>query len=232
VRQIYGITEAGLVTCVRRSEKTWPRGSVGSAAPGVELRIEPAPDTDSAQPDQADEDGGQTGRLLVRTQAMFEGYVGVAGPHLTEDGYYDTGDVVRLDSEGRLTVLGRKESFINVGGRKVNPRRLERILNDHEAVREAYVFGVERADGEQEIHAAVVLDTHTLFDVVAYCRASSLLPYEVPHHVHVLEQLPRTGLGKVDRQEVLAATRRPSRAVPYRVAAVPSPQTAPVRGER
>ncbi len=210
VRQIYGITEAGLVACVPRSVTAWPPGSAGFAAPGVELRIEPVPG-EAAEPGDPPS-AGRTGRLFVRTPALFEGYVGGSRPHLTGDGCYDTGDVVHLDPDGHLTVLGRKESFINVGGRKVNPRRLERVLAGHRAVREVFVFGVERPDHEQEIHAAVVLDSRTHLDeVLAYCRASALMPYEVPRHVHVLDRLPRTGMGKVDRQEVLAATQRPVR---------------------
>ncbi|MDG4766920.1 AMP-binding protein [Solwaraspora sp. WMMD406] len=218
VRQIYGITEAGLVACVPRSVTQWPPGSVGHPAPGVRLRIdsEPGPDDDELPPQPAP-DGSRTGRLYVWTLAMFEGYVGSTAPHLTEDGFYDTGDVVRLDADGVLTVLGRKGSFINVGGRKVNPRRVERLLSEHPAVRDAYVFGVERSDGEEEIHAAVVLDPQTYVDqVLAHCRAGTLMPYEIPHHVHVLERMPRTGMGKIDRAEVLAATRQPARAAVVR----------------
>lgn len=217
VRLIYGITEVGLVACVPRSARAWPLGSSGFAAPGVTLRVIPTPDADGSDPE-----GVSTGRLWVRTRAMFAGYVGDDRPYLSEDGFYDTGDVVRLDAAGHLSVLGRKESFINVGGRKVNPRRLERVLGEHAAVREVLVFGVERADGEEEIHAALVLDPGSRIDeVLAYCRTSRLRPYEVPHHVHVLDRMPRTGMGKVDRQEVLAATRRPAAVTTERATAHP-----------
>lgn len=209
VRQIYGITEAGLVCCVPRAAKSWPRGSVGTAAPGVVLRVEAAPD-DVVRPAA---DGVRTGHLLVRGPGLFEGYAGQAGPHLTEDGFYDTGDLVSLDAGGWLTVLGRKSTFINIGGRKVNPRRLERVLSEQDAIGDVYVFGVERPDGEEEIHAAVVLERPARVDeILAHCRAGPLLPYEVPRHVHVLDRMPRTGLGKVDRQAVLAATRSPAAA--------------------
>ena len=208
VRQIYGITEAGLVACVPYAVQDWPAGSVGRAAPGVSLRVEAITDPTDQEPAHAEP--GTTGRLLVRGPALFEGYAGSDTPHLTPDGYYDTGDMVRLDPDGFLTVLGRKGAFINVGGRKVSPQRVERLLGQHRAVRDVFVFGMERDDGEQEIQAAVVLNPDTGVDeVLAYCRAGALMPYEVPHHLHVLERMPRTGMGKVDRQEVLAATRQP-----------------------
>lgn len=206
IRQIYGITEAGLVTCVPQSVPSWPVGTAGFAAPGVTLRV----DTSWTGADATGiPGGGETGRLFVRTPTMFTGYWGRSDSVLTEDGYYDTGDLVRLDPSGHLFVLGRRDNFINVGGRKVNPQRIERILSGHPGVREAFVYGGDRADQEEEIHAAVVLDAATDTDeLVEYCRSRSLMPYEVPHRIHRLDRLPRTGMGKVDRQAVLAAVER------------------------
>lgn len=204
IRQIYGITEAGLVACVPQATTDWPAGSVGPAAPGVTLRIDGEVGT-AGTTAAVDAAPARTGRLLVRTPALFRGYWGTPEQGLTADGFYDTGDVVRLDADGHLFVLGRKDSFVNVGGRKVNPRRVEQVLAGHPHVREAFVYGAERLDGEQEMHAAVVLEPATTVDeVLAHCRAASLMPYEVPHHVHTIDRLPRSGMGKVDRQRLLA----------------------------
>jgi acyl-coenzyme A synthetase/AMP-(fatty) acid ligase len=105
-------------------------------------------------------------------------------------------------------VVGRKDGVVNVGGRKVSPARIERLLLDHPGVRDAAVFGVERPDHEQEMHAALVLGAGTDVDaVLAYCRSRSLRPYEVPHRVHVLDRLPRNGMGKVDRHRLREAVR-------------------------
>jgi len=183
IRPIYGITEAGLIACVPASVQTWPAGSVGFPAPGVELR----PDGD--------------GRLAVRAPMMFAGYHGGEGRR--RDGFYDTGDHVRLDADGHLFVLGRKEGVVNIGGRKVSAGRIEQVLRRHRGVRDAFVFGVERPDHEQEMHAAVVLADGTgVEDVLRFCRAQALQPYEVPHRVHALDRLPRTGMGKVDRHRI------------------------------
>jgi acyl-CoA synthetase (AMP-forming)/AMP-acid ligase II len=189
VRQIYGTTEAGLIACVPQSVSDWPSGAAGLAAPGVMLRV------DSEQ---------EPGRLSVRTRMMFKGYWGSDQPALSKDGFHDTGDQVRIDPAGYLFFLGRKDAFINIGGRKVSAQRIERILLEHPGVREALVYGVERSDSEQEMHAALVLQPRTRVDeVLGFCRAS-LQGYEVPHQVHLLDRLPRNSMGKVDRHDLLA----------------------------
>jgi UDP-N-acetyl-D-mannosaminuronic acid dehydrogenase len=199
VRQIYGSTETGLIAYQPASvaEQPWPADSVGVAAPGVRLRVEASDEADAAD----------AGQLYVHTPTLFTGYLGAPSPSRTSDGFYDTGDLARVDSEGRIFLSGRKATFVNVGGRKVNPRRIERIIAGHRGVREVHVFGVTGSSpGEQELHAAVVLSAGTaVSDLAAYCR-SRLVAYEVPRHFHSLEQLPRTALGKIDSREVTAIT--------------------------
>jgi acyl-CoA synthetase (AMP-forming)/AMP-acid ligase II len=190
VWQIYGSTELGLIACEHGPDGSGRPGSVGFPAPGVRLRLAPG-----------DAEVPGAGRLQVRSRTMFLGYLGAPDdPAWTEDGWYDTGDVGRFDQDGRLWLLGRKDTFINVGGRKVNPRRIERILAEHAAVREVAVYRKPGPGGEEEIGAALVLTPGgSVADVVGFCRARGLQPYEVPHHVSVLPALPRTGMGKVDR---------------------------------
>jgi acyl-coenzyme A synthetase/AMP-(fatty) acid ligase len=189
VHQVYGSTETGLVAGTHDRAEPWPEGSVGRFAPGVEWRLEPDP--------AAPEPG--SGRLLVRTATMFDGYLDgpARDPDLDDTGLYDTGDLVRVDAHGQLFVLARKSTFVNVGGRKVNPQRIERVIAEHGGVAEIAVYGAESAGDEQEIHAAVVLTGSTgVAELLRFCR-SRLMPYEVPHRVHVVPELPRTALGKV-----------------------------------
>jgi acyl-CoA synthetase (AMP-forming)/AMP-acid ligase II len=204
VRQVYGSTEAGLIA-YEPDDPDWPAEAVGVAAPGVRLRLAPAAGAPAG-----------AGALLVRTRTLFRGYLdGTTRPapsastatQLTVDGFYATGDLAAVDERGRLFLLGRKDTFVNVGGRKVNPRRIERILAEHRGVREVFVFGFADPGAEELLHAAVVLAAGTsVRDVVAHCRSRRLMPYEVPHRFHVVPGLPRTALGKVDRQGVIAAT--------------------------
>ncbi|TMC09012.1 MAG: long-chain fatty acid--CoA ligase [Chloroflexi bacterium] len=189
VHQIYGSTEMGLVASQFDRPAPWPDDSVGLAGPGVAWRLEP--------------DGPDAGRLLVRTSTMFRGYAQGAGAGTFVDGFYDTGDRAHVDGAGHLFIDGRKATFINVGGRKVNPDRVERLIGEHPRVREVAVYGMETGDAE-EVHAAVVPTAAlAVEDLLEWCR-SRLSPYEVPHRVRLLEDLPRTGLGKVDRRGLAA----------------------------
>ncbi|WP_158883760.1 class I adenylate-forming enzyme family protein [Amycolatopsis anabasis] len=188
VRQVYGSTETGLIACHPAWATRWPADSVGTAAPGVELRA-------------------RDGRLLVRTPTLFRGYAGARAEAGTEEGFYDTGDLGRIDGDGHLFLAGRKNTFINVGGRKVNPQRIARILGECPGVVDVFVYGAAGDAREQRVHAAVVVTPGTREDdVIAFCRARRLMPYEVPHRLHVLDRLPRNAMGKVDRRALLART--------------------------
>ncbi|TLQ47861.1 class I adenylate-forming enzyme family protein [Streptomyces marianii] len=188
VREIYGSTEAGVIACQYDREEPWPAGGAGRIHPSTRWRLRPA--GIAGVPAEA-------GWLHVRTATLFAGYLG-GDDGLDANGLYDTGDLVSVDPRGDLTVLARKSSFINVGGRKVEPARVSGVLEACTAVAEAHVFGHEE-DGEESVHAAVVLRAPhaSVADVLAFCR-ERLAAYEVPHHVHVLSALPRTTLGKAD----------------------------------
>ncbi len=203
VRQVYGCTEAGLIAYQPERGTDWPAEAVGIPAPGVDLRVDAA------------------GQLLVRTPTLFHGYLDGPPPALTADGFYPTGDQARLDEAGRLHLTGRKDTFVNVGGRKVNPRRVERLLGEHPGVREVFVYGAEH-DGEERVCAALVLAPGTsVAEVAAFCRRRGLSPYEVPHRFHPLDRLPRGPMGKVDRRKVVAAASQDEVSeAPERVAVV------------
>ncbi|MDX2525302.1 class I adenylate-forming enzyme family protein [Streptomyces europaeiscabiei] len=189
VSQVYGSTETGLIACWLPGEPTVP-GSVGTAAPGVTWRLGAA------------EEGGH--RLLVRTDTMLLGYHGPLGTEPDPDGYFDTGDLAVVDAVGRLRITARKSTFINVGGRKVNPQRVEARAEDHPLVREAKAFGRARGN-EQEVHMAVVVEDPVAVDatvITSFLRAG-LAPHEVPRHLHFLNRLPRTSLGKVNLPALL-----------------------------
>ncbi|MFI5776811.1 class I adenylate-forming enzyme family protein [Nocardia sp. NPDC051570] len=198
VHQIYGSTETGLVACTYDRARPWPDGSVGRFAPGVDWRV---------VPDEAAAEEG-VGRLLVRTATMFDGYLDAEAPGRV-DNRYDTGDLVRVDDRGDLFVRARKDTFVNVGGRKVNPRRVERLIAEYAGVAEIFVYGAESEGDEQEIHAAVVLTGAAgVPELLGFCR-TRLMPYEVPHRVHVLSELPRTALGKVSVHQLIQRIVRP-----------------------
>ncbi|MEV0764761.1 fatty acid--CoA ligase family protein [Nocardia sp. NPDC050435] len=181
VLQAYGSTETGLIACQYPSVEPWPDGCVGAPAPGVRLEL------------------SSDGELFAWTGTMFRGYHGYRAAPLDEFGYR-TGDIARLDQEGHLYLVSRKDTFINVGGRKVNPVRVARIIGEHPDVVDSAVYGTVALGGE-EVTAAVVLARGDVPALLAYCR-TRLAAYEVPHRVHVLDRLPRNGMGKIDRSKL------------------------------
>ncbi|WP_306336798.1 class I adenylate-forming enzyme family protein [Streptomyces sp. KL118A] len=193
IQQVYGCTEAGVIAARRPEDGSGADLGVGRPMPGVRLRI-------------VDERGdevqrGEEGALLVRTPAMFLHYLGHpdATGRAFHDGWYRTGDVARLGPEGHLHLVGRKDSFINVGGKKVNPVEVEQVLLAHPSVAEAVVWG-ESADGAGErVRATVVVGAPLkATELTAHCRAR-LLPHQVPAAVDFVAALPKSSMGKVRR---------------------------------
>ncbi|MEU0056148.1 class I adenylate-forming enzyme family protein [Streptomyces sp. NPDC006334] len=192
IQQVYGSTEAGIIATQRADDPAEDRG-VGHVVPGVRIRLvgedgRPAP-------------AGRPGSLLVRTSAMFAGYH--RQPEATEaafvDGWYATGDVARTDEDGRLHLVGRKDSFINVGGKKVNPTEVEAVVAGHPLVAEAAVWGEELPGGGERVRATVVAaGPLTAGELTAYCR-ERLLPHQVPLGTEFVAALPRTSSGKIRR---------------------------------
>ena len=112
--------------------------------------------------------------------------------------------MVCVDDEGYATIVDRRKDMINCGGFKVFPAKVERVLTEHAAVREAAVVGRLDPKKTQRVVAVVVpadagASTDTLADDLrSHCRGS-LAPYEVPQSVEFVESLPRTPLGKLQR---------------------------------
>jgi O-succinylbenzoic acid--CoA ligase len=173
VSQTYGLTEA----CSQVA--TQPAGAARSAGAGPPLfctRVELAPD----------------GEILVSGPTVSPSVGGVLA----------TGDLGELDSEGNLSVIGRKADTIITGGENVAPTEVEAVLLGHPAVAEAGVYGAADAEWGEAVCALVVLrapaSTQTLR---AHC-ASRLAPYQVPKRIDVVDSLPRTASGKLRRSEL------------------------------
>jgi acyl-CoA synthetase (AMP-forming)/AMP-acid ligase II len=183
--QVYGSTETGIIACTYPRRLAWPAETVGAAAPGVTVLLSP---------------GSEAHRLDVLTSTMFTGYADAP----RAEGFYDVGDLGRADADGNLFLVGRKDSFVNVGGRKVNPVRAERIIRATGLVHDVAVYGVDRGDGDEEVHAAVEASSPGVVERLRELCRQQLAPYEVPLAFHVVERLPRGALGKVQREQLPA----------------------------
>jgi acyl-CoA synthetase (AMP-forming)/AMP-acid ligase II len=179
-------------------------GTVGLPVPGYEVRI--VDDTGH------DVSGGELGEIVVRGNGMMTGYWG--RPEETaasfRDGWFLTGDVARRDSDGYVTIVGRKSvDIIKSGGYKISAREIEDVLRRHPRVREVAVVGAEDRVWGQRIVAAVVLEPGAdiapdavLEDLAGFARAH-LADFKRPREVLLLPELPRNALGKIQKHLIL-----------------------------
>ncbi len=195
----YGSTEAGLdvSNCCGGPRLV---GRVGWALPGIELRIAGKEDRTTAAP-------GEDGEILLRGPQVFAGYwkrPDATAEALSEDGWFRTGDLGRVDPEdGSLEITGRTKELIISGGLNVYPREVELALEQHPAVGRVAVAGVPSERWGEEVVAFVVpagdLDAEAL---IAHCR-ERLSAYKCPKRVVALGELPVNRMGKI-RRDALA----------------------------
>lgn len=153
---------------------------------------------------------GATGEVSIKGQNVFGGYEGnpEANASSFSNGWFRTGDQGYLDSEGYLTLVGRIKELINRGGEKISPREIDEVLLAHPAVAEAVCFGIEDRVYGEEVAAAVVLSASaTEAELISHCR-SSLADFKCPKVIHILEAIPRTATGKIQRRNVAAEIAR------------------------
>ena len=203
VVQSYGLTEATSQVATLAPEDALRRlGSAGRALYPNAIRVV-ADDGRDAAPDDA-------GEIHVRGPIVMAGYAGQpeATARAIVDGWLRTGDVGRLDADGYLYVLDRRDDLIVTGGENVYPAEVEAVLLAHAWVAEAAVVGVPDDAWGQRVVAVVRLAAGApaaadAADALrAHCRAS-LAGFKVPREMRVVEApLPRTASGKVRRREL------------------------------
>lgn len=201
----YGMTETMITTAVPAGTRG-KTGSVGRPLPGVTVRL-----VDDAGV-EVPHDGVSMGEIEVRTPAMFSGYLGrpEATANCYRDGWFVTGDMASMDVDGYLRIIGRRSSdIIKSGGFKIGAGEIEDALLEHPAVLEAAVRGVADDDLGERVEAWVVLRADasvddTACDALAGHAAAVLAAHKCPRAFHVVDALPRNGMGKVQKQALHA----------------------------
>jgi malonyl-CoA/methylmalonyl-CoA synthetase len=186
----YGMTET-LMTIGNPCDGERRPGTVGRPLPGVELRIVGA--------DGREVPDGETGELLVRGPAVFQGYwrQAEATDAAFADGWFHTGDLGERSADGYVTLRGRASDLIISGGFNVYPREIEDVLLEQPGVGEAAVIGV--ADGRRgEVPLACFVGEADPAALEAACRRL-LASFKVPRSFVRVEALPRSAMGKVDK---------------------------------
>jgi len=148
------------------------------------------------------------GEVWVRADSLMLGYHG--RPELTarvvRDGWLNTGDLGRIDAEGRIFLTGRTGTLINKAGMKISPEEVEAVMKGHPAVSEVCVFGLPDPLSGETVAAAVVfagsVPAPHFEDLEAWCR-ERISPFKVPTRWFGLDALPKTSNGKPDRRSLV-----------------------------
>ncbi len=149
---------------------------------------------------------GQVGQVCISGPNVTAGYLNApeSNSQVFFDGWFKTGDLGYLDNEGYLFVTGRIKDLINRGGEKISPLEIENILLEHPAVAEAVCFAAPHEIYGEEVHAAIVAKNEADTDeILSFCR-QHLAEYKVPKVLHIVGELPRNALNKIQRNLVAA----------------------------
>jgi len=178
VFNLYGSSEAGVVSLASPQMLAQAPGCVGRPLPGHAVRLDET-------------------RILVRGPLVI---------YARADGWLDTGDCGRIDEAGRLFVCGRSDDMIIRGGENIYPQEIEACLLDHPAVYDAAITVVADADLGQTMRALIVLragETSTAETLRAWL-GERIDRFKIPTAVAFVNAVPRNALGKIDRRALLS----------------------------
>nr|GMC78193.1 Malonate--CoA ligase [Ipomoea batatas] len=185
-------------------------GTVGKPFPGVQAKI--------LSEDGSVDDTTGVGELCIKSPSLFKGYwklPEVTKDSFTNDGFFKTGDAVRVDEDGYFIILGRTNADImKVGGYKLSALEIEAILLEHPAISECCVLGLPDKDYGEAVCAIVVPEAElkqklelesrsvlTLQELSAWAK-EKLAPYKIPTALYLWDSLPRNAMGKVNKKEL------------------------------
>jgi long-chain acyl-CoA synthetase len=204
--ELYGMTETSPVSTMNPSLGTKKLGTIGMPIQNVELKIVD-PETGNEVPI------GEPGEICVKGPLVMQGYYNK--PEETKkaidaNGYMHTGDVALIGEDGYLKIVDRTKDMIIVGGYKVFSSKVEDVLAEHPAIGMIALIGEPNPDrpGSEIVNAYIQLDPEYAYDgneaalkedIIKYAT-EKCAPYEVPKKVHIVEEVPLTAVGKIDKK--------------------------------
>lgn len=192
----YGSSEHPTISSGRREDPLDKRADTdGRICPGTKIRI---------VDDEGREVGaGEPGEILTRGPEMFTSYTNSEYTRASmADGWFRTGDVGRLDSDGYLTITDRKKDIIVRGGENISSKEVEDVLSAHPAIAEAAAIGAPDETYGERVCAFVVVNAGSSFDIsdaAAHFADCGLARQKTPERIVVVSELPRTASGKVQK---------------------------------
>ncbi len=202
VLEAYGMTEASHQ--MSSNPKPPHARKPGSVGPGTGVKIGILDDVGNVLA------AGERGEVCIQGPNVVSGYEN--NPEANEksftNGWFRTGDQGFLDADGYLTLTGRLKELINRGGEKIGPREIDEVLLAHPNVAEAVAFGVPHPMWGEEVAAAIVLkdakEPTPEAAILAFCK-ERLADFKMPKKLYVVDTIPRTATGKIQRGAVAKA---------------------------
>ncbi len=199
VLEAYGMTEASHQMC---SNPLPPLPSkAASVGPGTGVKIGIMDEEGNLLP------SGSQGEVVIQGPNVIEGYENnpEANAKSFTNGWFRTGDQGVIDADGYLHLLARIKELINRGGEKIAPLEIDEIMLKHPCVAEAVAFGMPHPTWGEEVAIAVVLkEPSPESALIEHCK-QHLADFKVPKKVHIVEKIPRTATGKIQRRALAAA---------------------------
>lgn len=192
----WGMTENGYVTGTRREdppEKVF--GTDGVPIRGMEVRV-------------VDHDGrplpaGEEGRLQARGSSNFVGYLKRPDRYDTDaEGWFETGDLARMDADGYIRITGRAKDIIIRGGENIPVVEVEELLYRHPAIQDAAIVGMPDARLGERGCAFVTLKPGarlTFEEMIAFLEEQRMAKQYLPERLEIVEEMPRTASGKIQK---------------------------------
>lgn len=195
----YGLSETSPAASFNHPDRERKPGSVGTPIRGVQMRVLDERGQEVAQ--------GDVGEIVIRGHNIMKGYwqrpeeTAAAIP----DGWFRTGDMGRVDSDGYFSIVDRKKDMIIRGGYNVYPREIEEVLYEHAAVAEAAVIGVPHQYLGEDVAAAVALKpgSSATPDELREFVKSQVALYKYPRQLWIVDALPKGPTGKILKREIV-----------------------------
>jgi long-chain acyl-CoA synthetase len=196
----YGLSECSPVLMANPVAPNRRAGTVGLPLPGTEVRVvDPDDPTNDVEP-------GQPGELLVRGPQVFSGYwkKPEATAEVFVDDWFRTGDIVSIDDDGFVTITDRIKELVITGGFNVSPSEVEDMLRSYDGIADVAIVGIPNARDGEHVVAAVVAESGVTLDTdaVRAWAKQQLAAYKVPRRIHLVDELPKSMIGKVLRRKV------------------------------
>jgi len=197
--EFYGASELSFISVLTPEDQMKKPGSVGKKVESIEISIRTA-DGQEVKP-------GEVGQLFVKSRMVFTGYF--QNPEETKQvlhGEWATvGDLVYVDKEGFLYIVGRKKNMIISGGLNIFPEEVERVILQYPQIEEAIVLGLKDGYWGEQVIALVKCrgdSQPTEKEVISFCQ-EHLAHYKCPRQIRFVDSFPYTTSGKISRSQVI-----------------------------